>query len=172
VQGRNDPVDDVLESLGGRPWPGDYDNRQLKEKIMQKCHTQSSRSSFRSRGALIATLAFVLLGAVGFTAAGGFEMIKGWIITAEVEGGGNVTIDEDDVSIETNDDGVTTITIDGAEVEGAEEGATVTITATSAGCPGGTVIVEQADGPTTGEARPELAPLPPLDASKSAPDDE
>lgn len=138
---------------------------------MQKCLSQSSRSSFRSRGALIATLAVVVLGSVGFTAAGGFEMIKGWIITVEVEGGGNVTIDEDDVSIETNDDGVTTITIDGAEVEGAEEGATVTITATSAGCPGGTVVVEQADGPPTDEAPSALPARRPLDTGKSAPDD-
>ena len=73
MQGKNDPVDNVMESLGSRPWPGDYDNQQLKERIMQKCNTQSSGSGFRGRGALVATLAFVLLGAVGFTAAGGIE---------------------------------------------------------------------------------------------------
>lgn len=154
MQGKNDPVDNVMESLGSRPWPGDYDNQQLKEKIMQKCHRQSSGSGFRSRGALIATLAFVVLGSVGFTAAGGIEMLKGWIITVEVEGGdGTVTIDEDDIHIETDDAGVTTLTIDGAEVEGVEEGATVTITATATD--DGTMAVENADGQTTKKGAPD-----------------
>ncbi len=147
MQGKNDPVDNVMESLGSRPWPGDYDNQQLKEKIMQKCHKQSSGSRFRGRGTLIATLAFVVLGSVGFTAAGGIELLKGWIITVEVEGGGDVTIDEDDIHIETDDAGVTTITIDGAEVEGVEEGATVTITATATD--DGTMVIENADGQTS-----------------------
>ncbi len=147
MQGNNDPVDNVMESLGSRPWPGDYDNQPLKEKIMQKCNTQSSGSGFRNRGTLVATLAFVLLGAVGFTAAGGVELLKGWIITVEVDGADGVTIDADDIHIETDDNGVTTLTIDGAEVEGVEEGATITITATATD--DGTMVIENADGQTS-----------------------
>ena len=151
MQGKNDPVDNVMESLGSRPWPGDYDNQQLKEKIMQKCNTQRSGSGFRSRGALVATLAFVLLGAVGFTAAGGVELLKNWIITVEVDGSDvPITIDADDIQIETDDDGVTTVTIDSADIEGieeVEEGATITITAT--GTDDGTMVIQNADGETT-----------------------
>ena len=120
---------------------------------MQKCDTQSSGSGFRSRGALVATLAFVLLGAVGFTAAGGIEMLKGWIITVEVDGEGTVTIDDADIQVETDDTGMTTVTIDGAEIEGAEEGATVTITATSTD--EGTMTIENADVQTTNKGVPD-----------------
>lgn len=123
---------------------------------MQKCNTQSSGSGFRSRGALVATLAFVLLGAVGFTAAGGIEMLKGWIITVEVDGAESVTIDAEDILIETDDDGVTTVTIDGADIEGieeVEEGATITITATSTD--DGTMVIQNADGSTTKKSAPD-----------------
>jgi len=114
---------------------------------MQQYKTKRSGSSFRSRGALIATLAIVILGSVGFTAAGGFELIKGWIITVEVEGVGEVAIDDDDVTIETDDNGVTSITIDGAEIDAdVEEGATVTITATSTG--DGMAVIDNGDGTT------------------------
>ena len=120
---------------------------------MQKCHTQSSCSGLRGRGALVATLAFVLLGAVGFTAAGGIEILKGWIITVEIDGEGTVTLDDAAIDVETDDTGMTTVTIDGAEIEGAEEGAIVTITAASTD--DGTRIIENADGQTTQKGGPD-----------------
>lgn len=140
-----DPVDDALASLRGRRWPRDYDNNQLKDRIMNEARTGQPGSVLRRRPALAATLALAVLGSVGFAATGGIDMLKGWVFTVEVKGvDGTVTIDFDDVDIQT-DSGVTTITIDEIEVEGAvEEGASATITATKVGEDGQTVT--DADG--------------------------
>ena len=126
-----DPVDGALESLGGRQWPGDYHNHQLKDKIMQELQTKRSSSRLGRRGALVASLLFLVLGTAGFAAAGGFELVRGWFITVEVNGV-PVDIDEADIDVQTDGDTVT-LTIDSADIDtGGEEGeAVITVIATS-----------------------------------------
>ena len=125
---RHDPVDNALEALGGRSWPGDFDNNKLKDRIMQDFQTKRTNSRFAGRGALVAMLAIGLLGATGFAAAGGLTMVQTWFISAEVNGEA-VEIDDADVTVVT-DGNSATITVDGLEGD-FEEGDEITITATS-----------------------------------------
>jgi hypothetical protein len=136
VQNHWDPVEDALASLGGRRWPKEYDNIQLKDKIMNSVQTKQSGSSLRRRPALAATLALLVLGSAGFAAAGGIQMIKGLIVTVEVEGvDGSITVDMAKADIQTDGD-MTTITLDrdDLDIDGdIGDGAKITITATSDG---------------------------------------
>ncbi len=146
VQGKQDPVDSVLESLGGRSWPGDYDNDKLKERIMQDFQTNSSVSRLGRRGALAATLAIAILGTAGFAAAGGLDLVRTWFVTAEVNG---EPVDLSGADITVEEDGNTaTITVDNIQGD-LKEGDVVTITATSG--PDGTIM--SADTSTRGAVK-------------------
>ncbi len=123
----HDPVDGALESLGGRQWPGQYDNHKLKDRIVTDLKSKRTPSKFGSRGAIVASLAILILGTAGFAAAGGIGMVRGWFITVEVNG---VPIDVDDADIHIEEDGDTvSITLDSAnlpvDVEGGEAVITV-----------------------------------------------
>lgn len=147
MQNHRDPVDDALASLGGRSWPQDDDNIQLKDRIMNEAQTKRSGSLLRRRPTLAAALGLAVLGSAGFAAAGGIEMVKGWVFTVELEGvDGSVTVDLEKIDIQT-DGNTTTLTIDTADLEidgDVKDGATVTITATS---DGGTIkTLTDADG--------------------------
>ncbi len=114
---------------------------------MNEAQTKRTRSSWRQRPVLAATLALVLLGSAGFAAAGGIGMVKGWIISVELEGvDGTVAVDLEKIDIQTEGD-TTTITVDSDDliIEGdVKDGAKVTITATN---DGGTIkTITDADG--------------------------
>ncbi len=137
-----DPVEAALESLGGRRWPGDFNDNPLKDKIMKDMQTQGSSMHSR-RGALLAGVATLGLASVGFAAAGGFEMVSGWFITVEINGE-QVEIDPTDIEIETDGNGVATITIDAADVPVGDGPTVVTVTAVSSA--DGTVTINRVDG--------------------------
>jgi len=122
-----DPVESALESLKSRHWPGGH-NSQLKDKLMREYQMKRSFSGPGRRGALIATLAILVLATAGFAAAGGVELIRGWFITVEIDGQ-IVDIDDADITVETEGDTVT-LSLDLGNIDShVEEGATATITA-------------------------------------------
>ncbi len=101
---------------------------------MQEFQTKRSSSRLGRHGALVATLAVLLLGTAGFAVAGGVEMVKGWFITVEVNGE-IVDVDVADVTVETDGDMATlTIDIEDCDIETDGE-ATVTITAVAGDVP-------------------------------------
>lgn len=128
MKDQHDPVDSALTSLGGRRWPGeDQDNNQLKAKIMQEYSSRGS--SVRHRGAIVATLAFLALGTVGFGAVGGFNMVRSWFITVEIDGV-PVDVDNLDIVVEENGDSVTlTVDSDDLDLPPGSENVTISITA-------------------------------------------
>ena len=110
---------------------------------MNEANTQRTGFSLRSRPALAATLALVVLGSAGFAAAGGIEMVRNWVITVEVEGpDGPITLELEQVDIQTDGE-ATTISLDTADIEGITEGTRVTMTAT--GSPGGGSVTTVTD---------------------------
>ncbi len=103
---------------------------------------QANRNtSLVSRRALVAALVAVVLGGAGFAAAGGLEMVQGWFITVEVNGV-PVEVDDADIDIQTNGDGVTTITLDSADLDTGAEGDVATVTVTATQDANGTVTYE------------------------------
>ena len=122
MQDQPDPIDGAFESLRGRQWPGDYQNRQLREKLMQEVRTRQSSSRLRRRGTLVATLALLVLGSAGFAAAGGVELVKSWFVTIEVRINGEVVdVVETEAVIEI-DGGQMTITLEDMELETEVDG--------------------------------------------------
>jgi hypothetical protein len=113
-----DPLDSALESLRGRRWPGDQHNTQLKDKLMQQFHTRPSSSRFGRHGALLTALALVVLAGVGFAAAGGVEIVRGWFMTVTVEVDGEVVTVEDVV---LDEQGKATIALPPDALENGEE---------------------------------------------------
>ncbi len=129
---KHDPVDNALESLGHRQWPADFDNNQLKDKIMQDFQTKRSSSRFGGRGTLVALLVIGVLGVSGFAAAGGLDIVQTWFITAEINGE-PVELGDTEVTVETDGEAAT-LSIDVGSIEGDfEEGDEITITASSQG---------------------------------------
>lgn len=85
---------------------------------MQEYHANRSSSHPRRRGLVAAMLAVVLLGSVGFAAAGGVEMVKGWFMSVTVSVDGEVIASED---IVLDEEGTGTIVLPPGAVDGAEE---------------------------------------------------
>jgi hypothetical protein len=85
---------------------------------MQAFHTNRSSSGPGRRGLVVALLAVALLGSVGFAAAGGVQMVKGWFMSVTVEVDGQVVATEDVV---LDENGTATIPLPPDAVEGAEE---------------------------------------------------
>ncbi len=143
-------VDDALDSLGDRRWPGDYNNPELKENLMQKFDTNRASRGLGRRGTLLAALAILTVSSVGFAAAGGVQMIQGWFITVEVNGE-PVDFDEDAIQVESHGDGTVTLTVDGEAlgIEGGEEGDEATITIIANEADAAAIIITDEDGNTT-----------------------
>ncbi len=117
---------------------------------MRKFDTNRASRGLGRRGTLLAALAILTVGSVGFAAAGGVQMIQGWFITVEVNGE-PVDFNEDAIQVESNDDGTVTLTIDGEAlgVEGGEEGGEATITIIANETDAAAVIITDDDGNTT-----------------------
>lgn len=105
---------------------------------MRAFNTKRSNSGLRGRGALIAALAVVGLGTVGFAAAGGVEMITEWFVTVEIEIDGEI-IEIDDAEVEIELEGNTaTVTVDASDLGiDVPPGTPITVTATASGGDGG-----------------------------------
>lgn len=127
MQDQQDPVDGALSSLKGRQWPGDHTNNQTKDMLMKQFQKNQSTTAVGRHPVLVAALAILVLGSVGFAAAGGVQMVRNWIVTVEVNGE-PVDVDPANVRIEENGEEVT-VTLDAVELPGDyEEGATATVT--------------------------------------------
>ena len=122
MRDQTDPIENALQSVRGLKWPGDYENNELENRLMQRFQEDSPRFRIGRRGAIAAALAVVLVGSVGFGAAGGVDAFKGWFFTIEVNGEA-IDIAEADVTIEVDGE---VVDIDAAE--GSIEGDTVTMT--------------------------------------------
>lgn len=153
MQNENDPVDSALRSLGGQKWPGASHNPELEEKLMRAFENRGSTSKIRRHPLLAACLAVLVLGSVGFAAAGGIEMVRSWFVTIEVNGevidslevvpdeNGNAEFDIPPIETEDGEMTVATISIDAGE-SGDDEGGEKTISVTLDE-DGGHIIVEQ-----------------------------
>ena len=113
---------------------------------MQKFDTHRSSRGLGRRGTLLAALAVLTVGSVGFAAAGGIGMVQEWFITVEVNGEA-VDFNGDAIQVEQAE-GIVTLTVDGSAlgVEGAEE-ATITIIANESDA--AAIIITDEDGNTT-----------------------
>lgn len=81
-----DPVDQALTSMKSTRWTGGSINENLENKLMQEFHKQNVRSRNRFPQGLAAMLGIILIGGVGFAAAGGVETVKKWFVTVELIG--------------------------------------------------------------------------------------
>ncbi len=130
----HDSVNGVLRRLRDQDWPGSSHNPELEESLMQAHERQVSRKR-NKLSVITAALAVVLLGGVGFAAAGGIELVKTWFITAEVDGR-EVIVDSADITVE-QDDETAVVTVENIELSAKpgdpplEEGGMVTITVTN-----------------------------------------
>jgi hypothetical protein len=153
VRNEHDPVDSALQSLGGQKWPGASHNPKLEDKLMRAFENRGSVSRIRRHPLLAACLAVLVLGSLGFAAAGGIEMVRSWFVTIEVNGevigplevvpdeNGNAEFDIPPIEIEGDEAAVATISIDTGET-GDGEGGTKTVSVTLDE-DGGHVQVEQ-----------------------------
>ena len=100
---------------------------------MHTVEAGQSPSRLWRRGTLIATLALLVLGSVGFAAAGGVEMVKNWFVTVEVKiNGETVDVVDTPAIIETKGDQVT-VTLKDMELNTEVDGpATAEITVITA----------------------------------------
>ena len=153
MRNEHDPVDSALQSLGGQKWPGASHNPKLEDKLMRAFENRGSASKIRRHPLLAACLAVLVLGSLGFAAAGGIEMVRSWFVTIEVDGevigplevvpdeNGNAEFDIPPIEIEGDEAAVATISIDTGECGDGEGGMrTVNVTLDE---DGGHITVEQ-----------------------------
>lgn len=112
-----DPVDGALRSLGGRQWPGDHHNIELERKLMREFESKRLVSPMARHRFLVASLAILVLGSVGFAAAGGMELVRGWF-TVTVEVDGNVVAVEE---VALDEQGQATIAFPAEALDGGRE---------------------------------------------------
>ena len=124
---------------------------------MRAFEDRGSTSKIRRHPLLAACLAVLLLGSLGFAAAGGIELVRSWFVTIEVNGevittqevipdeNGNAEFDIPPIEVEDGEVAVTTITIDSGEEEDEDDGTMKTITV-SLDEDGGHITVEQDEG--------------------------
>ncbi|MBN2446561.1 MAG: hypothetical protein JXO22_07545 [Phycisphaerae bacterium] len=144
-----DPVDVALETLRGQRWPGDQRNIQLENKLMREFDKVHSDSRGVRRRLLMPALVIVALGGVSLAAAGGYAVIKGWLITTEVNGqvvdvrevtpdaDGGVSFTLPDSAIQPDENGMATIglSVDSGEATGAGTQTMVSVELTDDGGP-------------------------------------
>jgi hypothetical protein len=114
----------------------------MKDMLMQEYDNRRSSSRTGRRNLLVAALAVLLLGGAGFAAAGGVDLIKGWLLTVTVEVDGqvvaveDVVLDEDGkgtfpIPAESMEGDVMTLSVEGGVLDGApggESGETAVVT--------------------------------------------
>lgn len=82
----SDPVDNALDSLRSRAWPSNRHNSQLEMQLMRAFnHRRQVLFGYHHR-VLLPVLAVLLVGSIGFAAAGGVEWIQSWFVTVTVDG--------------------------------------------------------------------------------------
>jgi hypothetical protein len=113
-----DPVEEALQSLRERNWPGGSDNHELENRLMQ-AHESNRPGGFVARHrVLVPVLAVLLLGSVVFAAAGGVEVVKGWFMTMTIEVGDEVIVVDE---LEFDENGHAVVTLPEDAVEAGEE---------------------------------------------------
>ena len=137
-----DLVDRALQSLGAQPWPGDPYNIELEKRLMRAFESNRRVSPMKRHPFLAASLAILVLASVGFAAAGGVELVRGWFtVTVEVDG---EVVATEEVALDEHgqatiafpaealaEGGELSLTMEQAEITGEDvgEGGTATISA-------------------------------------------
>ncbi len=140
-----DPVDRVLQSLGGRHWPRATGHAELEKRLMKTFAARSTASFYARHRILISAAGIVALATAGFAAAGGVGLIKSWFMTVTVNGkvvqAGEVVPGEDGQTVIRLPDGAlpegenrVTVTLEGNADEGSGP-VTVTVTGGDSGEP-------------------------------------
>ena len=144
MSGEMDPVDRALQSLGGRSWPGSAHCNELESRLMQEFDTRRSVSPLGRHRVLVAALAVLVVGSVGFAAAGGVDWVRGWFhMTVQVNG--EVVADED---VMLDENGQATLVF---PAEALGDGKDLTITMDS-----GEIEAEDIDGEATATINADL----------------
>jgi|WetSurMetagenome_2_1015567.scaffolds.fasta_scaffold148726_2 hypothetical protein len=118
-----DPVERVLESLGGRQWPGNHHNPQLESMLMRSFGENRSRSFVARHRVLVPMLAVLLVAGVAFAAAGGIGLVRSWFVTVTVNG---QVVDQR--TVVANEDGTATFISTVPTSSGGEATISTTIT--------------------------------------------
>lgn len=104
-----DSVDRALHSLAGRQWPGSAHNHQLETRIMQEFDTHKPATLFSRHRILIPALAILILGSLGFAAAGGIQLVRSLFVTTSING---EVVDVSEVILDEGGRGTFTIPIE------------------------------------------------------------
>ena len=114
-----DPVAGALQALKNQRWAGGTQDDDLEKKLMQAFDSNTRAPRGGGRRALVAAVAVLFLGGVGFAAVGGVGLVRSWFLDITVEGpNGEVIQVQTDVT--PDEDGRATFTIptgDGGEAE-------------------------------------------------------
>lgn len=82
----HDPLDRALSSLRSQQWTGQSHRTKLEEELMNQFNSRHSTTSVHKHRTLIASLAVLLIGGVGFAATGGTETVRRIFVTLKLAG--------------------------------------------------------------------------------------
>ncbi len=82
----HDPLDRALASLRSQQWTGQSHRTKLEEELMNQFNSRHSTTSVHKHRTLIASLAVLLIGGVGFAATGGTETVRRIFVTLKLAG--------------------------------------------------------------------------------------
>lgn len=108
-----DPVDRALASLAGRTWPQGHENAQLENRLMQSFNVNRTASFVARHRVVVPVIVLLMVVSVGFAAAGGIQLVRGWFVTTSINGH---VVDRQEVIL--NEDGSASFTIPAPEIEG------------------------------------------------------
>jgi len=86
VHSESKPLDSALETLRSREWePGNH-RTKLEEQLMHEFNAKTASHRFGKHPVLLAALAVLLIGSVGFAATGGIGLVKDWLVKVYIDG--------------------------------------------------------------------------------------
>lgn len=110
-----DPIDRALASLRSQHWTGEPHKVELEEKLMKMYRAKNLSFHIGQHRVLTTLLAVLLIGGVGFAAAGGVEVVKTLFVTVRILGPNGEVYETTDVEPIEYEDGAATAVIDMGE---------------------------------------------------------
>lgn len=107
-----DPTDRALASLRSQHWTGEPHKVELEEKLMKMYRAKNLSFHIGQHRVLTTLLAVLLIGGVGFAAAGGVEAVKTLFVTVRLLGPNGEVYETIDVEPIEYEDGAATAVID------------------------------------------------------------
>ena len=104
-----DLFDSALQALQAREWNRENHKKQLEEKLMREFNVRPASRRFGRHPLLLATLAVLVVGSMGFAATGGIALVKDWFVTVYING---KAIDSDVTDYYEDDDGTAHMILD------------------------------------------------------------